>query len=710
MKYNVIYDNNKDRIRIRCGKYVLTNEEGYGLTENLLKNNNITHVEIYPTNGSILIEYNKNKKSILRYLNSITQNDLTSSKPSEEVKLQQINRKYKNTILFKIIERTIYKFLLPKPLTLIKTIYDSIPYIKKGLHSLVNLKLNVELLDATTIFMTLINNMYESSGSIVFLLGLSEILENYTIEKTKHSLEQSLMLNIDKVWIQTENNEEVQIPFSEIKESDKIIIRTGTVIPVDGTIISGEAEINQSTMTGESLPVFKKEGYSVFAGTIVENGSIIIEVEKINKETRINQIVKMIENSEKAKANIESKAEQLADSIVPWNFLITILTYILTRNKQKALAALTVDYSCAIKLATPLTIISTMKEASEQKMAVKGGRYLEAYATADTIVFDKTGTLTKASPHIEKVVSMGILSDDEVLRQVACLEEHFPHSVATAIVNEAEKRNLRHSEELHAEVEYIVAHGIASELLGKRVVVGSRHFVLDDEHVLLTNHDQNLIDKNMEKYSIIYLAINGVLEGIICIDDPPRDEAKLVISQLKQLGIKDVIMLTGDSNNAAYNTANMLGITNYKSQVLPEDKAEIIEEIKSQGKKVIMVGDGINDSPALSAANVSVALNDSSDIAREVADVTLLTTTLNDLVTLRLLSQRMLKIINRNYFAITTINSTLLLLGILGVIQPSTTALLHNGSTMLIGLYSANSKNFKNLTTHLSNERINSVV
>lgn len=697
MKFKIVYDNNKDRIRLRCGKYGFTEEEGYGITELLLSKSNVTNVKVSSINGSVLVEYTSDKNSIVNILINLKQKDLNEVKPSEEEISQNIDRKYRNKLIFKIAERYIAKLILPMPLYHLKIVYESIPFIKLGLNSLLHLRLDVDVLDGTSITVALLSGMFNPAGSIVFLLGLSEILEEYTIEKTKHSLKSSLVLNVDKVWIQTETGEEVQIPFTDVKEGNKVVIRTGTVIPVDGTIIEGEAEVNESTMTGESLAIHKNLGKTVFAGTIVENGTIVVEVNAINEETRINQILELIENSEKAKAGIESKAERLADSIVPLNFALTALTYILTGDSMKALAALTVDYSCAIKLATPITIISTMKEASEQEMVVKGGRYLEAYALADTMIFDKTGTLTASRPHVAKVVSLGVLSNEEVLRQAACLEEHFPHSVANAIVDKAKEEKLEHFEELHTEVEYIVAHGIASTLLGKRVIIGSEHFVIEDEGVELSESKKEIIKENMNKYSVIYFAIDGNLEGIICIDDPPREEAQEVLAHLRQLGIKEIIMLTGDSENAASTTAEMLGITNYRSQVLPEDKASIVEQVKAEGNKVIMVGDGINDSPALSTADVSVAMKDSSDIAREVADITLLRPNLYDLVTMRVLSTRMLDVIHKDYIAITTINTTLIFLGILGVITPAKTALFHNGSTMLLGLHSANSMKFENI-------------
>lgn len=694
MKYKIVYDNNKDILRVRAGRYAFTEPEGYGIARMLTSKKGVDAVKVSSRNGSIYIKYSCNKLQLLKFISKIKKSDLFEAEPTTDEIARETNNKYINKIIKKIAFRYLPKLLLPQPIIVAKVIYESLPFLKKGLISLVNLRLDVDLLDATSLFVTISQGMFGPAGSIVFLLGLSEILEDYTIEKTKHSLQNSLMLNINKVWIETENGEEIQIPFTDLKEGNNIIVRTGTIIPADGTIVKGEAEINESAMTGESLAVHKSEGKFVYAGTIVEDGDIVVKVDAINEKTRINQIIDLIENSENIKAGIQSKAEKLADSIVPWNFAVTGLTYILTGSTIKAISALTVDYSCAIKLATPISVISAMREASEQEIVVKGGRYLEAFATADTIIFDKTGTLTKSKPNVAKVISLGKLSDNEVLRQAACLEEHFPHSVATAIVEKAKELDLEHSEELHSEVEYVVAHGIVTTLFGKRTVLGSRHFVLEDENVQITPDMEDIIRENVDKYSVIYFAIDGKLEGIICINDPPREEAKDVLEQLRKLGINDIIMLTGDSENAAKTTAKLLGIDHYESQVLPEDKSSIVETIKASGKQVIMVGDGINDSPALSAADVSVAMKDSSDLAREVADITLLRSSLYDLVKIRILSQKMLDLINRNYKYILVLNTFFMALGLTGVITPSLTSILHNGSTMLIGLDSTQSKNF----------------
>ena len=574
-------------------------------------------------------------------------------------------------------------------------LYRATHYLYHGLDSLTSFRADVALLDGTAIAASLITRNYKSVGSMMFLLSISDMLEDYTMQKTKSTLKSSLALNIDSVWkadVDDEGNEiESQFPLSEIKKGDKIRIRTGAIIPVDGVIADGDAIINEASITGESLAVHKSEGKAVHAGTVVEEGSIVIEVRSVNDETRLNKIIDMIEDSEELKASIQSKAEKLADSIVPYSLLTTALTYLLTGNTTKALAVLMVDFSCAIKLTTPISVISAMKEASDNRMMVKGGKHLEAYANADTIVFDKTGTLTNAHPVLEKVIPCGKYERDEVLRIAACIEEHFAHSVATAIVKKAEEEGLHHKED-HSEVEYIVAHGISTTYDGKKAIIGSRHFVEEDEGIRFTKKQQKLIEENIKEYSVIYLAIGKKLQGILCISDPVRDEAHDVISQqLKELGISNVVMLTGDSENAANKIANDLGITQYRSQVLPEDKASIIQELKDEGHQVIMVGDGINDSPALSAADVSVAMRNSSDIAREVADISLLSDDLYDLVTLRKLSTGMLDKINTNYRHIVMFNGSLIGLGLLGIIPPTTTSLLHNLSTMLFGLRSTKS-------------------
>ena len=695
MIYDIVYDKGT-RLRVRAGKEAFTKKETYSLSENLLGYDFIDEVKISHRNGSILILYNDaNKRTeILHILDKISQADLYEGKPTDEISLSEISNDFFLKLSKHILKRYLFKIILPIPLRKVRMLYHAIPYLYRGLDSLTSFRPDVALLDGTAIAASLLTHNHKSVGSMMFLLSISDMLEDYTMQKTKSTLKSSLALNIDSVWLVEEDDEgnqiEKQFPLSEIKKGDKIRIRTGAIIPIDGVIDEGDAMINESSMTGESLAVHKGEGKAVHAGTVVEEGSIVIEVRSVNDETRLNKIIDMIEDSEELKASIHSKAERLADSIVPYSLLATAITYLLTGNTTKALAVLMVDFSCAIKLTTPISVISAMKEASDNRMMVKGGKHLEAYANADTIVFDKTGTLTNAHPVLEKVIPCGKYDRDEVLRIAACIEEHFAHSVATAIVKQAEKEGLHH-EEYHSEVEYIVAHGISTTYDGKRAIIGSHHFVEEDEGIRFTKKQQKIIEENVKEYSVIYLAIGKKLQGILCISDPVREEAHDVISQLKGLGIENVIMLTGDSENAASKIAKDLGITRYRSQVLPEDKANIIQEIKEEGHQVIMVGDGINDSPALSAADVSVAMRNSSDIAREVADISLLSDDLHDLVTLRILSAGMLDKINSNYRHIVTFNGSLIALGLLEIIPPTTTSLLHNLSTMLFGLRSTKS-------------------
>lgn len=695
MIFTIEYDKGT-RLRVRCGKEAFTKEESYGLAETLIDYDFIDEVKVSHRNGSILVLYNDPKKriEILRIISKISQDDLYETKASDKAALEELNDKFAIKIAKHILKRYLFKIILPIPLRKLRMFYHVSSYIWRGLDSLTSFRADVALLDGTAITASLLTKNYKSVGSMMFLLSISEMLEDYTMQKTKSTLKSSLALNIDSVWkveLDDEGNEiESQFPLSKLEKGDKIRIRTGAIIPVDGVIADGDAMINEASMTGESLAVHKDNGKAVHAGTVVEEGSIVIEVRSVNDETRLNKIIDIIEDSEELKAGIQSKAEKLADSIVPYSLAATALTYLITRNVTKALSVLMVDFSCAIKLTTPISVISAMKEASDNRIMVKGGKHLEAYANADTIVFDKTGTLTNAHPVLEKVIPCGKYDRDEVLRIAACIEEHFAHSVATAIVKQAEIEGLHHEED-HSEVEYIVAHGISTTYDGKKAIIGSRHFVEEDEGIRFTKKQEKLIEENAEEYSVIYLAIGKKLQGILCIADPVRDEAHEVISQLKALGIENVVMLTGDSENAAKRIAKDLGITRYKSQVLPEDKASIIQEIKAEGHQVIMVGDGINDSPALSAADVSVAMRNSSDIAREVADISLLSDDLYDLVTLRLLATGMLDKINTNYRHIVMFNGSLIGLGLLGVIPPTTSSLLHNLSTMLFGYRSTKS-------------------
>ena len=681
------------RLRVRSGQWAFTKDEGYGLASLLLENDFIYEVYTSHRNGSILIYYDdiENKDKIFNILDSITMDDLVEGEPTP----LQVSKEITEEFIFKLVKmignRFFGRIFLPIQIKNILTLIRSSKYILAGLDSLTSFRIDVALLDGIAVAGALYMKDFPPASSMMFLLSISEELEDYTVQKAKSTLKDSLSLNIDTLWVVTEDGTEEQRPALEVKKGDKIKIHMGDVIPVDGKVVDGDAMVNEASMTGEPLAIHKRPGKTVHAGTVIEEGNVVVEVFSINKETRLNKIIDLIENSEELKADAQSKAEKLADSIVPYSLLATALTYLFTGNATKALSVLMVDFSCAIKLTTPLSIISAMREASDNRMMVKGGKFLEKYATADTIVFDKTGTLTNASPKVVHVFPMTKrYTREDILRMAACIEEHFAHSIATAIVKQAEEEGIKHEED-HSEVEYIVAHGIATTYGDKRVVIGSRHFLFDDEGIKINKRQEKKIKKEVEDHSVVYMAIDGKLEGLICIDDPVREEAKYVIEELKQLGIENVIMLTGDSESGAKSSAESLGITEYRSQVLPEDKSRIVEELKSEGKTVIMVGDGINDSPALAAADVSVSMKNSSDIAREVADISLLSDDLHDLVTLRKLSTGMFDKINTNYRRIIAVNGTLLILGVFGVITPSTSSMVHNLSTMLFGALSTKS-------------------
>ena len=682
------------RLRVRAGQWAFTKEEGYGLASLLLQQDFIYEVFTSHRNGSITIYYEEspeNKHKIFDILNGITIDDLFEAEPTQTQVSKEITDDFYLKLSKMIGRRLLGRWFLPLPIKNMLTIYHAASYIWDGLDSLTDFRVDVALLDGAAVTGALLQGQYQPASSMMFLLSISDALEDYTVQKAKSTLKDSLALNIDTVWVVGDDGEERQVSAMDISKGDKIKVHMGDVIPVDGKVVDGEGMVNEASMTGEPLAVHKTNGKTVHAGTVMEEGNIVVEVYSMNKETRLNKIIDLIENSEELKAETQSKAERLADSIVPYSFLATALTYLITRNASKALSVLMVDFSCAIKLTTPLSVISAMREASDNRMMIKGGKFLENYANADTIVFDKTGTLTNATPKVVEVIPMSKrYSRDEILRMAACIEEHFAHSIATAIVKQAEEEGLKHEED-HSEVEYIVAHGIVTEYDGKRAVIGSAHFLFDDEKVKVTNAQVKKIDKEVAEHSVVYLAIDGKLEGLICIDDPVREEAKYVIEELKSLGIENVIMLTGDCESGAKAGAQALGITEYRSQVLPEDKSRIIKELKDEGRTVIMVGDGINDSPALAEADVSVSMKHSSDIAREVADISLLSDDLYDLVTLRKLSVGMLDKINSNYRNIVAVNGSLLVLGVMGVIPPSTSSMIHNLSTMLFGVMSTKS-------------------
>lgn len=678
MRFTPVYDAH-NRLRVRCGDYAFTKEQACGIADLLGSLDFVEHAESNWRTGSILVMYRDGARQ--QVLDAVSALDRGSLPEKELPAVAQADAKFAGDLEKMLVKRVLMR-LLPLPVRTAITVWNGSKYMIRALDNLLQFRMNVAVLDGTAIGASMFSSNMSTASSVMFLLGLSDLLEDYTRQRTKLALSEQLALHVDNVWVETPGGTR-QIPFDQVQVGDRILVQTGSVIPFDGTVCGNVAMVNQSTMTGESEPVHKKEGDSVFAGTTVEDGKLLIEVRTLSDGSRLQEIIGLIDQSENLKAGVQSKAEHLADSIVPYSFLGFALTALLTGNMTRAVSVLMVDFSCAIKLSTPISVISAMREAAEHGTAVKGGKYLEAYAAADTIVFDKTGTLTNACPKVTDVVPFGGNTREYVLRTAACLEEHFPHSVAAAVVEAARNEGLNHEEE-HAEVEYLVAHGVATTLQGERAIIGSAHFVFEDEGIPLSDADRAIIEEKSNCSSTIFLAIGGKLAGMLVINDPVREEAAEVISGLRSLGITHVCMLTGDAEPAAKRIAGELGIDTYVSQVLPAYKSEFVNKLKEEGHKVIMVGDGVNDTPALAAADVSVAMCGGSDIAREVADVTLCSDTLRELVTLRRLSTALMERINANYRFIVGFNAGLIILGAVGVIPPSTAALLHNGSTMII--------------------------
>ncbi|MBQ8781950.1 MAG: heavy metal translocating P-type ATPase [Oscillospiraceae bacterium] len=680
MRYQIVFDK-PGRIRIRYGGYAFDKALESCIQKLVMTNNFVLSADVHSANGGLLIIYQKeHRDDVISFIESLNFRSLTPLDEDDTAK--KIDDNFKKGLIKLGVNHLVRRLLVPAPLRPLFVAYRAAGYILKGLSALVQGKLTVEVLDAASITACLAQRNFSTARTIMLLLSVSSLLEEYTHARTKAVLTSSLAIKADKVWL-VNGNEDVLIPIKELQVGDKIRVRTGCVIPVDGEITEGEAYVNEASMTGEPLAVMKSVNATVFAGTVLEEGSIVVKVRAVNSETKIQKIIELIDSSENLKAGIQSRAERLADGIVPFSFLGFGLTLLLTRNITKAVSLLMVDYSCAIKLSTPISVISAIREAADRSITVKGGKYLEAFAAADTIVFDKTGTLTNAEPVLEQVIPFGNYTEEEILRTAACIEEHFPHSMARAIVKGAEQRGVLHAEE-HAEVNYIVAHGIATTLHGERAIIGSRHFVCEDEGVTITGEQQTYINEKAGASSVIYLALGGQLAGVLCINDPPRKEAAKAVKLMKKCGIENVVMLTGDSNSAAEIIAEQLGITEFHAQVLPEEKHRHIEQLKADGHCVIMVGDGINDAPALAAADVSVAMSDASDIAKETADITLRGAGLTELAVMRKLSEQLMERINANYRFIVGFNTALLLLGFGGIISPSLSALLHNGSTMAI--------------------------
>ena len=676
----------KGRLRVHVIRKRMSFSQADTLQYYLMGLTGVQKVKVQNRTCDAIIEYDGDRGEILKELQRFSYQQ--TEVPADYLKNsgREMNQYYWDKLVNRVILHYGTKLFLPISVRDVIATVKSVKYVCEGVRTLLKGMIEVPVLDGTAIGVSVFRGDYSTASSVMFLLGIGEILEEWTHKKSVEDLARSMSLNISKVWLIREGKEELT-ELTAVNSGDRVVVHMGNVIPFDGDVVAGEAMVNQASLTGESNPVRKIEGGYAYAGTVVEEGEITICVKEVNGSSKYEKIMTMIEDSEKLKSSLEGRAAHLADRLVPYTFAGTGLVWLLTRNTTKALSVLMVDFSCALKLAMPLTVLSAIREASTYDITVKGGKYLEAMAEADTIVFDKTGTLTKAQPTVVDVVSFNGQSSDELLRIAACLEEHFPHSMAKAVVEKAVERNLVH-EELHSKVEYIVAHGIYSTIEGKEVVIGSHHFVFEDEHAVIPEGKQELFDQLPEQYSHLYMAIEGKLAAVICIEDPLRKEAPEVIRRLKQCGISKVVMMTGDSDRIASTIAHKVGVDEYYSEVLPEDKAKFVENEKKSGRRVIMIGDGINDSPALSEASVGIAISDGAEIAREIADVTISADDLYEIATLKRLSDAMVRRINKNYHMIVGINTGLILLGVAGVFQPTMSALLHNTSTILISLKS----------------------
>ncbi|MBT9699826.1 heavy metal translocating P-type ATPase [[Eubacterium] rectale] len=687
MKFTIKHES-RGRMRVHMEQYRMTYEQADTLLYVIHNHRNVTFVKVYDRTADAVIEYVGDREQIIELLRHFHYESANVPQTVIKTSGRELNNSYQEKLIGSVVWHYSKKLLLPWPIRIALTIGRSVKYIGIGLKCLLQRKIEVPVLDATAITVSLVTKDFSTASSIMFLLGIGELLEEWTHKKSVDDLARSMSLNVSKVWLRTPENQEILVESSKIEKGDKVVVHMGNVIPFDGEVLDGDAMVNQASLTGESVPVQRTVGNTVFAGTVVEEGEITIRVKEVEGNNRFDQIVTMIEESEKLKSELEGKAEHYADKLVPWTLGATGLTYLLTRNVTKAMSILMVDFCCALKLAMPISVLSAIREASLYNVTVKGGKFLEAVAEADTIVFDKTGTLTKAHPTVVDVVNFNDeYSSDDMLRVAACLEEHFPHSMAKAVVDAASKKGLSH-EEMHTKVEYIVAHGIATSINGKRTVIGSYHFVFEDEKCVVPAGKEPLFESLPLYYSHLYLAIEGKLSAVICIEDPLRDEAAAVVTSLKKAGISKVVMMTGDSERTASVIAKKVGVDEYYAEVLPEDKAAFVEKEKDKGRKVIMIGDGINDSPALSAANVGIAISDGAEIAREIADITVGSDDLYQIVTLKYISNALMKRIKSNYRKIVGFNSGLIALGVAGVLPPTTTALLHNGSTILISVNS----------------------
>ena len=676
----------RGRLRIHVVQGRMTCAQADTLCWFLEKQEYVTDAKVYERTADAVICYKGDREEIIAVLKGFSYEKTEAPENVLASSGRELNSTYREKLITKVILHYGGKFIVPYPIRKVWMALKAMRYIWIGIRCLAKRKIEVPVLDAAAIGVSVFRGDFNTAGSVMFLLGVGELLEEWTHKKSVGDLARSMSLNVKKVWLK-KGNQEVLVHASQIQPGDVAVVHMGNVIPFDGEVCAGEGMVNQASLTGESLPVQKEKGKTVYAGTVLEEGELEILVKAVSGCTRFEKIVTMIEDSEKLKSALESKAEHLADRLVPYTLAGTGIVGLVTRNAAKALSVLMVDFSCALKLAMPIAVLSAIREAGQRGITVKGGKYLEAVAEADTIVFDKTGTLTKAKPTVKDVVAFGDYPEDEALRIAACLEEHFPHSMAKAVVDAAKKRKLYH-EEMHSKVEYVVAHGISSYIEEKKVVIGSSHFVFEDEKCSVRPEKQELFEALPSEYSHLYLAVNGELAAVICIEDPLREEAADMVRQLKAEGISKVVMMTGDSERTAASIARRVGVDEYYAEVLPEDKARFVENEKASGKKVIMIGDGINDSPALSAADAGIAISDGAEIAREIADITIAADDLRELVTLKRLSNELMKRIHRNYRFIVGINSGLIGLGVGGVIQPTTSALLHNTSTIAISLKS----------------------
>ena len=687
MDFKILHESS-GRLRVHAMQHRMSFAEADTLLYYLKHIDGVGHVTVHEDTCDAIIEYKCGRSAVVKALSAFTYE--TANVPAEFIKNsgRELSAEYRDKIIGKVCVKFIRDLYFPAWINAAIAVVKSFKYIGKGLNSIFHKKVEVSILDAAAISVSILRGDFSTAGSVMFLLDIGDMLEEWTHKRTVNDLANTMSLNVEKVWL-VSGDSEVLVKRDDVKAGDEIVVHMGSVIPFDGIVTNGEAMVNQASMTGESVPVKKSEGITVYAGTVVEEGEVTFKVTKTGGNSRYESIVKMIEETEKLMSGVESQAEHLADRLVPYTLIGAPLVYLFTRNVTKALSVLMVDFSCALKLAMPVSVLSAIREASDYDITVKGGKFLEAVADADTIVFDKTGTLTKAEPVVRNVISFNGMSEDELLRIAACLEEHFPHSIANAVVNAAKARDLRH-DEMHSKVNYIVAHGISTTIMntGEKAIIGSFHFVFEDEHTAIPDGMEERFKNIPDDCSRLYLAVGGSLAAVICIEDPLRPEVKSVIRELKKVGIRNVVMMTGDNKKTAAAIATKAGVDTYYAEVLPEDKAKFVEEEKAKGHKVIMIGDGINDSPALSAADCGVAISNGAEIAREIADVTISASDLHQIVVLKELSNLLMARIKRHYRFIVGFNSGLIALGVAGVIQPATSALLHNTSTLLIGLRS----------------------